>query len=129
MIGWDEILEGGLPPDATVMSWRGMKGGIEAAKQNHSVVMAPSDFVYMDLMQGDKITEPYVYSSVRLSKTYKFDPVPEGVNPALILGGQGNLWTEHITNMRAAQYMLWPRGLALAKSVWSPKRKKELRPV
>jgi hexosaminidase len=124
MIGWDEILEGGLAPEATVMSWRGMKGGIEAAKQNHAVVMSPSDFVYMDLMQGDKITEPYVYSSVRLSKTYKFDPVPEGVNPALILGGQGNLWTEHITNIRAAQYMLWPRGLALAESVWTPKEKK-----
>jgi hexosaminidase len=124
MIGWDEILEGGLAPDATVMSWRGMKGGIAAAKENHKVVMSPSDFVYMDLMQGDKIIEPNVYSSVRLSKTYKFDPVPEGINPDLILGGQGNLWTEQIPHMRAAQYMLWPRGLALAESVWSPAKNK-----
>ena len=123
-IGWDEILEGGLDTAATVMSWRGMKGGIAAAKKNHKVVMAPSDFVYLDLMQGDKITEPYVYSSVRLSKTYQFDPVPPGVNPALILGGQGNLWTEQIPQVRALQYMLWPRALAVAECVWSSKESK-----
>ncbi len=124
MIGWDEILEGGLDTAATVMSWRGMKGGIAAAKENHKVVMSPSDFVYLDLMQGDKITEPYVYSTVRLSKTYQFDPVPPGVNPDLILGGQGNLWTEQIPQMRALQYMLWPRALAVAESVWSAKERK-----
>ena len=123
-IGWDEILEGGLDTAATVMSWRGMKGGIAAAKKNHKVVMAPSDFVYLDLMQGDKITETYVYSSVRLSKTYQFDPVPPGVNPALILGGQGNLWTEQIPQVRALQYMLWPRALAVAECVWSSKESK-----
>ena len=125
MIGWDEILEGGLDTAATVMSWRGMKGGIAAAKENHKVVMSPSDFVYLDLMQGDKITEPNVYSSVRLSKTYQFDPVPSGVNPDLILGGQGNLWTEQIPQMRALQYMLWPRGLAVAECVWSVKERKD----
>ena len=85
---------------------------------------SPSDFVYMDLMQGDKITEPNVYSSVRLSKTYQFDPVPAGVDPSLILGGQGNLWTEQIQQVRALQYMLWPRALALAECVWSPKESK-----
>ncbi len=124
VIGWDEILEGGLDTAATVMSWRGMKGGIAAAKANHKVVMAPSDFVYMDLMQGDKVTEPYVYSTVRLSKTYQFDPVPEGVNPSLILGGQGNLWAEQIQQVRALQYMLWPRALALSECVWSTKENK-----
>ena len=77
MMGWDEILEGGLPPNATVMSWRGMKGGTEAAKMGHQVIMAPSDFVYVDLMQGDPIVENTVYSSVRLSKTYQFDPIPK----------------------------------------------------
>ena len=124
MMGWDEILEGGLPPNATVMSWRGMKGGVAAAKMGHQVVMSPSDFVYVDLMQGDPIIEPRVYSSVRLSKTYQFDPVPQGIDPKLILGGQANLWTEQIQNLRAAQYMLWPRGLAVAESVWSPKENK-----
>ena len=125
VIGWDEILEGGLDTAATVMSWRGMKGGIAAAKARHKVVMSPSDFVYMDLMQGDKVTEPNVYSTVRLSKTYQFDPVPAGVDPSLILGGQGNLWTEHIQQVRALQYMLWPRALALAECVWSPKESKD----
>ena len=124
MIGWDEILEGGLPPSATVMSWRGMKGGIEAAKMGHPVIMSPTDFAYLDYMQGDPITEHTVYASLRLNKAYQFDPVPEGVKPELILGGQANLWTEQIPNMRAAQYMVWPRGLAVAESVWSPKANK-----
>ena len=124
LIGWDEILEGGLAPNATVMSWRGMKGGIEAAKEGHEVVMAPTDFVYLDYMQGDPITEPRIYASLRLDKTYEFDPVPQGVDPKLILGGQGNLWTEQMKNMRTVQYMTWPRGLAIAESVWSPKEKK-----
>jgi hexosaminidase len=125
LIGWDEILEGGLAPNATVMSWRGMKGGIEAAKEGHEVVMAPTDFVYLDYMQGDPITEPRIYASLRLNKTYQFDPVPQGVDPKLILGGQGNLWTEQIKNVRTLQYMTWPRGLAIAESVWSPKEKKD----
>lgn len=124
LIGWDEILEGGLAPNATVMSWRGMKGGIEAAKAGHEVVMSPTDFVYLDYMQGDPITEPRIYASLRLKKTYEFNPLPQGVDPKLILGGQGNLWTEQMTNMRTVQYMTWPRGLAIAESVWSPDGKK-----
>ncbi|MDP9230670.1 MAG: family 20 glycosylhydrolase [Bacteroidota bacterium] len=125
MMGWDEILEGGLAPDASVMSWRGMKGGIEAAKMNHHVVMSPTDFVYLDYMQGDPITEPLVYASLRLNQTYKFDPLPQGVDAKFILGGQGNIWTEQIPNMRTVQYMTWPRGLAIAESVWSQKEKKD----
>src|SRR5690606_4772656 len=125
MIGWDEILQGGLAPNATVMSWRGMKGGIQAAKMGHEVVMSPTDFVYLDYMQGDRVIEPPVYASLRLSKTYRFDPLPEGVDPKLIKGGQGNLWTEQIYNMRHAQYMLWPRAFAVAECLWSPTERKD----
>ncbi len=125
MIGWDEILQGGLPPNAAVMSWQGMKGGIEAAKQGHKVVMTPTDFVYLDYMQGDPIIEAPVYASLRLKKTYQFDPVPDGVDANLILGGQGNLWTEQIYNLRQVQYMIWPRAFAVAEILWSPKGKKD----
>lgn len=124
MIGWDEILQGGLAPGAAVMSWRGMKGGIEAAKMGHEVVMTPTDFVYIDYMQGDAIIEPPVYATLRLKKTYEFEPVPDGINPSLIKGGQGNLWTEQVYNMRHAQYMLWPRSFAIAEALWSPKEKR-----
>ena len=126
LMGWDEILEGGLAPGAAVMSWRGVKGGIEAAKQKHEVVMSPTTYAYLDYMQGDPVTEPRVYASLRLKKTYEFDPLPEGVDPVYIKGGQANLWTEQIYNYRYLQYMLWPRAFAIAESVWSPKEKKEL---
>jgi len=120
MIGWDEILEGGLAPEATVMSWRGIKGGIEAAKMGHDVVMTPTTFAYLDYQQGDQIVEPSMYASLRLSKCYSFDPVPEGVDAKYILGGQGNLWTEQIVTLHHAEYMTWPRGWALAEDFWSP---------
>ncbi len=124
LIGWDEILEGGLAPGAAVMSWRGVKGGIEAAKQKHEVVMSPTTYAYLDYMQGDVITEPRIYASLRLNKTYEFDPLPDGVDPVYIKGGQANLWTEQIYNYRHLQYMLWPRAFAIAEAVWSPKEKK-----
>ncbi|QNF32163.1 family 20 glycosylhydrolase [Adhaeribacter swui] len=123
-MGWDEILEGGLAPSAAVMSWRGMKGGIEAARQKHEVVMSPTDFAYIDYMQGDPAIEPKIYASLRLNKAYQFEPLPDGVNPKYIKGGQANLWTEQIYNMRHAQYMTWPRGFAIAESLWSPKENK-----
>ena len=123
-MGWDEILEGGLAPSAAVMSWRGMKGGIEAAKMGHNVVMSPTDFAYLDYMQADPIIEPRIYASLRLNKAYSFEPVPEGVDPKYILGGQANLWTEQVYNMRHAEYMVWPRGMAISESLWSPKEKK-----
>ena len=125
MIGWDEILEGGLAPGVTVMSWRGMKGGIAAAKMNHQVVMTPNDFAYLDLYQGDPVAEPPTYSVVRLNKAYQFDPLPPGVDPKFILGGQCNLWSERLSTMRHAEYMLWPRALATAESVWSPASEKD----
>lgn len=125
LIGWDEILEGGLAPNAVVMSWRGIKGGIEAAKMGHQVVMSPTTFVYLDYMQGDAISEPHVYATLRLNKAYEFEPVPEGVDSKFILGGQANLWTEQVYNTRHLQYMIWPRTLAVSESVWSPKEKKD----
>ena len=125
-IGWDEILEGGgVPATAAVMSWRGMKGGIEAAKSGHEVVMSPTDFAYIDYMQGDVAMEPRIYASLSLSKTYQFEPLPNGVNAKYIKGGQANLWTEQVYNMRHAEYMTYPRALAIAESVWSPQAKKE----
>lgn len=124
LMGWDEILEGGLAPGASVMSWRGMKGGIAAAKQNHQVVMSPTDFAYLDYFQGERSMEPPVYAGLRLNKAYQFDPLPPDVDPKMILGGQGNLWTEQLQNFRAVQYMLWPRAMAIAESVWTPKERK-----
>ena len=125
MIGWDEILQGGLAPNAAVMSWRGMKGGIEAAKMGHEVVMSPTDFAYIDYMQGDASIEPPVYATLRLKKAYQFEPIPQGVNASLIKGGQANLWTEQVYNMRHAQYMTWPRAFAIAEALWSPKEKRD----
>jgi len=121
LIGWDEILEGGLVKDAAVMSWRGMKGGIEAAKMGHEVVMTPTTHVYVDYMQGDASIEPPVYATLRLKKSYEFEPVPEGVDPKLIKGGQANMWSEQIFNTRHLDYMMWPRGFAIAEALWSPK--------
>ncbi len=123
-MAWDEVLEGGVSPKAAVMSWRDMKYGIQAAKDKHEVVMSPTQYAYLDYMQADQITEPKVYASLRLSKAYEFDPVPEGVDPQYIKGGQANLWTEQVYNIRQAEYMTWPRGFAIAESVWSPKEKK-----
>ena len=124
MIGWDEILQGGLAPNAAVMNWQGMKSGVEAATQGHDVVMTPTEFCYLDYMQGDAIIEPPVYASLRLKKAYQFEPVPDGVDAKFIKGGQGNLWTEQVYNMRHAQYMIWPRAFAIAEVLWSPKEKK-----
>jgi hexosaminidase len=123
-IGWDEILNGDMPASAAIMSWRSSAIGIDASLKKHEVVMAPQTNVYLDLMQGDVVTEAKVYNTVRLSKAYEFDPVPPGADPKYIKGGQGNLWTEQIYNIRQAEYMTWPRGYAIAESVWSPKEKK-----
>jgi len=122
LIGWDEILEGGLAPTATVMSWRGMSGGVAAAKMNHPVVMTPWDYVYIDLYQGEPTVEPPTYGMCRLKDSYTWDPVPDSVDEKLILGGQGNLWSESVPTFRHAEYMTWPRGLALAEVYWSPRK-------
>ena len=124
MMGWDEILEGGLSGNATVMSWRGVKGGIEAAKQGHTVVMSPNDYNYIDFYQGELTAEGKVYRGLRMKTTYSFEPIPEGIDPNLILGNQANQWTEQIFDLRYAQYMTWPRAMAVAETSWSPKEKK-----
>jgi hexosaminidase len=124
MMGWDEILQGGLDGDAAVMSWQGVKGGIEAAKQGHKVVMSPNDYNYIDFYQGEPTAEGRVYRGLRMRTTYSFEPVPNGIDPSLILGNQANQWSEQIFDMRYAQYMTWPRGMAVAETSWSPKEKK-----
>jgi hexosaminidase len=128
MIGWDEILEGGLAPEATVMSWRGEAGGIEAAKMNHDVVMTPGNPVYFDHYQGDPASEPLAIGGFNtLKRVYEYEPVPNELNEAQakhVLGAQANLWTEFVTTPSHVLYMVLPRMLALAEVVWSPKEAK-----
>jgi hexosaminidase len=125
LIGWDETLEGGLAPEATVMSWRGTAGGIEAARQGHDVIMTPADRTYFDYYQGDPAAEPLAIGGlVPLHSVYAFEPVPAELTPAQVahvIGAQGNLWTEYIPTPARAEYMLLPRMLALAEFLWSPK--------
>lgn len=125
MIGWDEILEGGLAPEATVMSWRGEAGGIAAAKMDHDVVMTPGNPVYFDHYQGDPISEPLAIGGFNtLMKVYNYDPIPGELNEQQakhVLGAQANLWAEYITTPEHVEYMVLPRMLALAEVVWSPK--------
>ncbi len=123
-IGWDEILEGGLADGAAVMSWRGMKGGIEAAKLGHNVVMSPTTFAYLDYTQGDHSVENKIYANLSLEKVYSFEPIPEGIDAKYVLGGQGNLWTEVIPNLQYAYYMTYPRAFAISETFWSPKASK-----
>ncbi|MFK7787302.1 MAG: beta-N-acetylhexosaminidase [Crocinitomicaceae bacterium] len=122
LIGWDEILEGGLSPNAAVMSWRGVKGGIEAARQKHEVVMTPTTYCYFDYYQSGHPSEPLAIGGyLPLEKVYKFNPVPKELTKEearFILGGQANLWTEYIASMEHLEYMTYPRALALAESVW-----------
>jgi hexosaminidase len=126
LIGWDEILEGGLAPEASVMSWRGTEGGIAAAKAGHYVVMTPNQSTYIDLSQGDTAVEPdgTSYNTVRLRKAYDFEPVPDSIDAKYILGGQANLWTEKVPTIRHAEYMTYPRAWALSDVYWSPKGSK-----
>lgn len=127
MIGWDEILEGGLAPNATVMSWRGEKGGIEAAKQKHDVIMTPNSYLYLDHSQCKNEDSVVIGGYLPLQKVYSFNPVPNELNAHeyhYILGAQANLWTEYITNPAKAEYMLFPRLTALSEVCWSPVQNK-----
>ena len=126
LLGWDEILEGGLAPNATVMSWRGMAGGIAAAKAKHEVVMAPTSHTYFDYYQGKDLTkEPKAIGGyVPLETASAFEPVPAELTPEeskLILGCQFQLWAEFIPHPKHMEYMAFPRGCALAEVAWSPK--------
>lgn len=127
LIGWDEILEGGLAPGATVMSWRGMAGGIAAARQNHDVIMTPTTYCYFDYAQADHAIEPLAIGGfLPLRKVYEFDPTPaDSLTPEQqkhIIGGQANVWTEYIATEDYCEYMLMPRVSALAEAVWTQKR-------
>jgi len=128
IIGWDEILEGGLAPNATVMSWRGEAGGIEAAKQNHDVIMAPNTYCYLDYYQADPKTQPLgIGGFVPLWKTYGYNPLPASLTSdesKHILGVQGNIWTEYIQTSDHVEYMALPRGAAIAEIGWSPESKR-----
>jgi hexosaminidase len=123
LIGWDEILEGGLAPNATVMSWRGTAGGIEAAKQGHDVIMTPTSHLYFDFYQGDPAQEPLaIGGNLPLERVYAFEPVPEELNETeagRVLGAQGNVWTEYIPTEAHLEYMVFPRLFALAEVAWS----------
>ncbi len=125
LIGWDEILEGGLAPGATVMSWRGEEGGIAAARQNHDVVMTPGSHCYFDYYQGLREVEPLAIGGyIPLRKVYSFEPIPESLTVEQgthILGAQANVWTEFIPTPSHAQYMTLPRMAAMAEVLWSPK--------
>ena len=125
MIGWDEILEGGLAPSAAVMSWRGEAGGIEAAKMHHNVVMTPGNPVYFDHYQGDPASEPVAIGGFNtLKKVYHYEPIPKELTAEeskYVLGAQANLWTEYVTTPSHVLYMVLPRMLALSEVVWSPK--------
>jgi len=128
LIGWDEILEGGLAPDATVMSWRGVEGGIAAARQGHDVIMTPTSHCYFDYYQANPEFEPVAIGGfTTLKKVYSFEPIPgeltaeEGNH---ILGAQGNVWSEFIPTPEHAEYMAVPRMIAIAEIDWSPKKEK-----
>jgi hexosaminidase len=128
IIGWDEILEGGLAPNATVMSWRGEEGGIAAAKQHHNVIMTPGSHCYFDHSQTANEDSVTIGSYLPLEKVYGYEPIPKELSEqeaAYVLGAQGNVWTEYITNPAKLEYMIFPRMTALAEVLWSPKEKRD----
>jgi hexosaminidase len=123
LIGWDEILEGGLGPNAIVMSWRGIQGGIDAAKAGHEVIMTPTSTCYFDYRQGLTGEPTPVGDYLPLDSVYAYDPIPDSLTQeeaAHILGAQGNVWTEWMTDTKYMEYMAFPRACALSEVVWSP---------
>ncbi len=126
LLGWDEILEGGLAPDAIVMSWRGEQGGITAAQMGHNVIMSPGSHCYLDNYQADPETQPKAIGGyLTLEKAYSYEPVPAELNQSqakYILGAQGNIWTEYIGTVEYLEYMTFPRLIALAEVTWSAKK-------
>lgn len=129
IIGWDEILEGGLAPNATVMSWRGNEGAIKAAKEKHNVIMSPTSHSYFDYYQATNSDEPTAIGGfLPLETVYYFNPVPEGLTKEeakYIIGAQGNVWTEYMQTERQVEYMVFPRILAMSEVVWSGNENKD----
>ncbi len=128
IIGWDEILEGGLAPNAMVESWRGIRGGIQAAQKHHKVIMAPSGYYYFDHYQGIKETEPIEIGGFSpLKKVYTFDPIPDTLTASqatYIYGVEATCWTEYMASPRKVEYMVLPRLLALSETGWTPEKEK-----
>lgn len=127
IIGWDEILEGGLAPNATVMSWRGEEGGIEAAKQNHDVIMTPGGWCYFDHSQSKNEDSLTIGGYTSLEKVYGYEPIPASLSAEQakhVLGAQGNVWTEYMKNPSKVEYMIFPRLMALSEVLWTPKEKR-----
>jgi len=132
MVGWDEILEGGLAPNATVMSWRGTSGGIAAAQTGHDVVMTPTSHTYFDYYQSrDRSAEPLAIGGfLPLDSVYAYEPVPAALSPgqaSRVLGTQGQIWTEYIRTPKEAEYMAFPRLVALSEVAWSPASRRDWR--
>ncbi|MEP6682979.1 MAG: beta-N-acetylhexosaminidase [Parafilimonas sp.] len=124
IIGWDEILEGGVAPNATVMSWRGEKGGIEAAKQHHTVIMTPTTYVYFDYSQTKQQDSLTIGGYLPLETVYKYEPLPADLSAdeqKYIIGAQANVWSEYMSNPAKVEYMIFPRVDALSEVLWSPK--------
>jgi hexosaminidase len=130
LVGWDEILEGGLAPGATVMSWRGEQGGIAAAKAGHDVVMAPQKPTYLDHSQTElPIEPPGIGGHNSLEDVYAYEPVPKELSAdeaKHVLGAQGQIWTEYMPDPNRVEYMAWPRLIALAEVLWSPRETRDL---
>jgi hexosaminidase len=128
IIGWDEILEGGLAPDATIMSWQGTEGGIHAARQGHDVIMTPSSVLYLDYYQSQLPSEPLAIGGyVPLRAVYEYNPIPKELTSSEakhILGVQANVWTEYLDSKDKREYMIFPRIAALAENAWLPEKKK-----
>jgi hexosaminidase len=132
LIGWDEILQGGLAPGATVMSWRGQRGGITAAKAGHDVVMAPVTHTYFDNYQGPRGKEPLaIGGNLPLAKVYRYEPIPKAITAKQarhVLGAQAQLWGEYISTPEHRQYMAYPRACALIEALWSPREARDYEP-
>src|SRR5688572_4944675 len=128
LVGWDEILEGGLAPNAIVMSWRGEEGGIAAAKENHKVIMTPGSHVYLDHSQTDNEDSVTIGGYTTVEKVYSYEPIPAALNEEqgkYVLGAQGNVWTEYMKNTRKVEYMIFPRASALSEVLWSQKKNRD----
>lgn len=130
IIGWDEILEGGLAANATVMSWRGEEGGIEAAKQRHDVVMTPTNYAYLDYSQSKNEDSIVIGGFLPLEKVYQYNPMPEALQGTefekYVMGAQANLWTEYIKPDSKLEYMIFPRLAAMSEALWTPSAKKNM---
>jgi hexosaminidase len=127
IIGWDEILEGGLAPNATVMSWRGEEGGIAASRQHHDVIMTPDGYCYFNYAQRKNEDSVTIGGFLPVEKVYNYEPVPKELNEQeakFVLGAQGNVWTEYIGNMRLLEYMVFPRMSALSEVLWCPRERR-----